>query len=31
LYEMISGMLPFPGDYEQAVVFSILNHRIRNR
>lgn len=25
LYEMISGRLPFPGDYEQAVVFEILN------
>ncbi len=25
LYEMISGQLPFKGDYEQAVVYSILN------
>jgi serine/threonine-protein kinase len=25
LYEMISGQMPFKGDYEQAVVFSILN------
>jgi len=25
LYEMISGKLPFPGDFEQAVVYSILN------
>jgi serine/threonine protein kinase len=25
LYEMISGRLPFPGDYEHAVVYSILN------
>ncbi len=25
LYEMITGRLPFPGDYEQAVVYSILN------
>ena len=26
LYEMISGQYPFPGDYEQAVVYSILNN-----
>jgi len=25
LYEMITGQLPFKGDYEQAVVFSIVN------
>lgn len=25
LYEMLSGQLPFRGDYEQAVVYSILN------
>ena len=25
LYEMISGRSPFPGDYEQAVVYEILN------
>jgi serine/threonine-protein kinase len=25
LYEMLSGLLPFPGDYEQAVIYSILN------
>ncbi|MFQ5653028.1 MAG: protein kinase, partial [bacterium] len=25
LYEMLSGQLPFKGDYEQAVIYSILN------
>jgi serine/threonine protein kinase/Tfp pilus assembly protein PilF len=25
LYEMVTGQLPFKGDYEQAVVYSILN------
>ena len=25
LYEMITGQLPFKGDYEQAIVYSILN------
>lgn len=25
LYEMISGQLPFPGDYEQAVIYSLVN------
>jgi non-specific serine/threonine protein kinase len=25
LYEMVTGVLPFPGEYEQAVVYSILN------
>ena len=25
LYELLTGKLPFPGDYEQAVVYSILN------
>jgi serine/threonine protein kinase len=24
-YEMISGQLPFPGDYEQAIIYNILN------
>ncbi len=28
LYEMISGQRPFAGDYEQAVVYSILNEDI---
>ena len=25
LYEMLTGILPFKGDYEQAVIYSILN------
>ncbi len=25
LYEMLTGRMPFPGDYEQAVIYSILN------
>jgi len=25
LYEMLTGKMPFPGDYEQAVIYSILN------
>ncbi|MDX1430670.1 MAG: serine/threonine-protein kinase, partial [Rhodothermales bacterium] len=25
LYEMITGRMPFPGDYEQAIVYGILN------
>jgi serine/threonine-protein kinase len=25
LYEMLTGKLPFPGDYEQAVIYAILN------
>ncbi len=25
MYEMLSGRLPFPGDYEQAVIYSIFN------
>ncbi|UCF63843.1 MAG: protein kinase, partial [bacterium] len=25
LYELLTGTLPFPGDYEQAVIYSILN------
>jgi serine/threonine protein kinase len=25
MYEMLTGKLPFPGDYEQAIVYSILN------
>jgi tetratricopeptide (TPR) repeat protein/predicted Ser/Thr protein kinase/TolB-like protein len=29
LYEMLAGRLPFRGDYEQAVVYSILNERHR--
>lgn len=28
LYEMITGKLPFKGDYEQAVIYSILNEEI---
>jgi serine/threonine protein kinase/Flp pilus assembly protein TadD len=27
LYEMVSGQLPFRGDYEQAVIYSILNEK----
>jgi serine/threonine protein kinase len=27
LYEMVSGELPFKGDYDQAVVYSILNEK----
>jgi serine/threonine-protein kinase len=27
LYEMISGQLPFKGDYEQAIIYSILNDK----
>lgn len=27
MYEMITGQLPFKGDYEQAVVYSILNEK----
>ncbi len=27
LYEMLTGQLPFPGDYEQAVIYSILNEK----
>ena len=27
LYEMVSGELPFKGDYEQAVIFNILNEQ----
>lgn len=29
LYEMLTGQLPFKGDYEQAVVYSILNETPR--
>jgi serine/threonine protein kinase len=29
LYEMISGRLPFRGEYEQAVIYSILNEEMR--
>jgi len=29
LYEMISGQLPFKGEYEQAVVYSILNENVK--
>ena len=25
LYEMLTGKMPFPGDYEQAVIYAILN------
>ena len=25
LYEMLTGQLPFKGDYEQAIIYSILN------
>ena len=25
LYEMISGQFPFPGEYEQAVVYNVMN------
>ncbi len=28
LYEMLTGELPFKGDYEQAVIYSILNEEI---
>jgi serine/threonine protein kinase/dienelactone hydrolase len=28
LYELITGQLPFKGDYEQAVIYSILNDEI---
>ena len=28
LYEMVTGALPFKGDYEQAVIYSILNEEI---
>ena len=27
LYEILTGELPFPGDYEQAVIYSILNEQ----
>jgi serine/threonine protein kinase/Tfp pilus assembly protein PilF len=27
LYEMLTGRLPFRGDYEQAIIYSILNHQ----
>ncbi len=29
LYEMVSGRVPFAGDYEQAVIYSILNEEPR--
>jgi non-specific serine/threonine protein kinase len=29
LYEMLTGSLPFKGDYEQAVIYSILNEEIK--
>jgi TolB-like protein len=29
LYEMISGQLPFKGDHEQAVIYSILNEELK--
>ncbi len=28
LYEMLTGTLPFKGDYEQAVIYSILNEDV---
>jgi serine/threonine protein kinase/Tfp pilus assembly protein PilF len=28
LYEMLTGKLPFKGDYEQAIIYSILNEEI---
>ncbi|MBN2031327.1 serine/threonine-protein kinase [bacterium] len=28
LYEMISGQFPFPGEYEQAVVYNIMNEEL---
>jgi serine/threonine protein kinase len=28
LYEMLAGKLPFKGDYEQAVIFSIINDEV---
>ena len=30
LYEMLTGQLPFKGDYEQAVIYSILNEEPQN-
>jgi serine/threonine protein kinase/tetratricopeptide (TPR) repeat protein len=30
LYEMLTGQLPFKGDYEQAIVYSILNEEPRS-
>ncbi len=30
LYEMVSGELPFPGDYPQAVIYSILNEKAKS-
>jgi len=30
LYEMLTGRLPFKGDYDQAVIYSILNERPRS-
>jgi Flp pilus assembly protein TadD/tRNA A-37 threonylcarbamoyl transferase component Bud32/TolB-like protein len=29
LYEMVTGREPFPGDYDQAVIYSILNEEVR--
>ena len=28
LYEMVTGTLPFKGDYEQAIIYSILNEEV---
>jgi len=28
LYEMLTGKLPFKGDYEQAIIYSILNEKV---
>lgn len=30
LYEMLTGQLPFKGDYEQAVIYSILNKELKD-
>ena len=30
LYEMLTGMLPFKGDYDQAIIYSILNEEPEN-
>jgi serine/threonine protein kinase/Tfp pilus assembly protein PilF len=30
LYEMVTGQLPFKGDYEQAVIYSILNEELES-
>jgi serine/threonine-protein kinase len=30
LFEMVTGKLPFEGDHEQAVIYSILNHEVKS-